>query len=60
MITSNKDVKKQISSLYDMLIAHEGYGEIKVDFKIFKKDQKEIIIHCGKQYRYIIDVNDKS
>jgi len=60
MITSNKDVKKQISSLYDMLMAHEGYGEIKVDFKIFKKDQKEIIIHCGKQYRYIIDVNDKS
>lgn len=60
MISSNKDVKKQIISLYDMLAGHKGYGELKVEFKILKKDRKEIIIHCGKQYRYVIDVNDKS
>ncbi len=60
MISSNKDVKKQIILLYDMLAGHEGYGELKVEFKILKKDRKEIIIHCGKQYRYVIDVNDKS
>lgn len=60
MISSNKDVKKQIISLYDMLAVHEGYGELKVEFKILKKDRKEIIIHCGKQYRYVIDVNDKN
>ena len=60
MISSNKDVKKQIISLYDMLACHEGYGELKVEFKILKKNRKEIIIHCGKQYRYVIDVNDKS
>ena len=58
MINSNNEVKKQILSLYDMLIGHEGYGEIKVNFKIIKKDRKEIIIHCGKQYRYVIDVNE--
>ena len=34
MISSNKDVKKQIISLYDMLACHEGYGELKVEFKI--------------------------
>lgn len=60
MISSNKDVKKQIISLYDMLAGHEGYGELKLEFKILKKDRKEIIIHCGKQYRYVIDVNDKN
>ena len=59
MINSNNEVKKQILSLYDMLIGHEGYGEIKVNFKIIKKDRKEIIIHCGKQYRYVIDVNEE-
>ena len=59
MINSNNEVKKQILSLYDMLVGHEGYGEIKVNFKIIKKDRKEIIIHCGKQYRYVIDVNEE-
>ena len=58
MINSNNEVKKQILSLYDMLVGHEGYGEIKVNFKIIKKDRKEIIIHCGKQYRYVIDINE--
>ena len=58
MVNSNNEVKKQILSLYDMLVVHEGYGEIKVNFKIVKKDRKEIIIHCGKQYRYVIDVNE--
>ena len=59
MVNSNNEVKKQILSLYDMLVGHEGYGEIKVNFKIIKKGRKEIIIHCGKQYRYVIDVNEE-
>ena len=59
MVNSSNEVKKQILSLYDMLVGHEGYGEIKVNFKIIKKDRKEIIIHCGKQYRYVIDVNEE-
>ena len=58
MVNSSNEVKKQILSLYDMLVGHEGYGEIKVNFKIIKKDRKEIIIHCGKQYRYVIDINE--
>ena len=60
MINSSNEVKKQILSLYDMLVSHEGYGEIKVNFKIIKKDRKEVIIHCGKQYRYVIDVNESN
>ena len=48
MVNSNNEVKKQILSLYDMLVGHEGYGEIKVNFKIIKKDRKEIIIHCKR------------
>ena len=58
MVNSSNEVKKQILSLYEMLVGHEGYGEIKINFKIIKKDRKEIIIHCGKQYRYVIDTNE--
>lgn len=55
MTESHESVKKRIDVLYDMLVEHDGYGEIKIDFKILKKGQKEIIIHCGKQYRYVVE-----
>ena len=48
-------MKKRIEALYNMLVEHEGYGEMQIDFKILKKGQKEVIIHCGKQYRYVVD-----
>ena len=37
MVNSNNEVKKQILSLYDMLVGHKGYSEIKVNFKIIRK-----------------------
>ena len=55
MADSHEQVKKRIDALYNMLIEHDGYGEMSIDFKILKKGQKEIIIRCGKQYRYIVD-----
>ena len=55
MTDCHEEVKKRMNVLYNMLVEHEGYGEMKVDFKILKKGQKEVIIHCGKQYRYVVD-----
>ncbi|MEI6892328.1 MAG: hypothetical protein V5783_09165 [Pontiella sp.] len=55
MADHHKQVKKRIDVLYNMLVEHDGYGEMSIDFKILKKGQKEIIIRCGKQYRYIVD-----
>ena len=55
MADRHDDVKARISALYDMLVEHDGYGEMSIDFKILKKGQKEIIIRCGKQYRYVVD-----
>ena len=52
---TNKDVKAKILELYDEVFAHNGYGEIKIDMRILKRGQKEIIIHCGKQYRFVVD-----
>ncbi len=58
-LPTNKDVKAKISDLYDEIFAHNGYGEIKVDMRILKRGQKEIIIHCGKQYRFVVDWENK-
>jgi hypothetical protein len=57
MADCHENVKKRIDALYNMLVEHDGYGEMHIDFKILKKGQKEVIIHCGKQYRYVVDVS---
>lgn len=55
MADRHEQVKQRIDALYNMLIEHDGYGEMSIDFKILKRGQKEVIIRCGKQYRYVVD-----
>ncbi len=57
----NKEVLDKLSELYASVFEHDGFGEIRVEMKILRRGQKEVIIHCGKQYRYVIDYkNDES
>ena len=57
MTDCHEDVKKRINALYNMLVEHDGFGEMGIDFRILKKGQKEVIIRCGKQYRYVVDAS---
>jgi hypothetical protein len=41
--------------VYDDLFAHEGYGGFHVTIRILRRGQKEVIIDCGKQYRFVVD-----
>lgn len=52
---TNVDVMKKVADLYCELMTHDGYGDIRIEMKILRRQQKEIIIHCGKQYRYVVD-----
>ena len=52
------DIIDMISKLYTDLFNHDGYGELKIEMRILRRGQKEIIIHCGKQYRYVINCDD--
>jgi len=55
-IKSSSDLAKdKLLLLLDEIIAHDGFGEIRVDVSILKRKQKEVIIHCGKQYRFVVD-----
>jgi len=47
---------KKLGELFNGLLAHDGFGEIKVEMRILKRGQKEVILHCGKQYRFVLDV----
>ncbi len=53
--TTNQDVMKQFATLYNEVFFHDGYGEIRLEMKILRRGQKEVIIHCGKQYRFVVD-----
>lgn len=55
MTYNNEAVLEKIRELYINLFRHNGFGEIRVEMRILKKGQKEIIIHCGKQYRFVVD-----
>ena len=54
-IHANQDVKEKMLQLYDDLFRHDGYGEMKVEMRFLKRSRKEIIIHCGKEYRFVVE-----
>ncbi|MDP2561778.1 hypothetical protein [Psychrobium sp. 1_MG-2023] len=54
-INSSDLAKDKLLLLLDDIIAHDGFGEIRVEVNILKRKQKEVILHCGKQYRFVVD-----
>lgn len=56
--STNRSVLNKIVQLYTELFAHDGYGEIRIEMRILKRGQKEVIVHCGKQYRFVVDQMD--
>jgi hypothetical protein len=57
---TNQDVMEQFAKLYEEVFSHDGYGEIRLEMKILRRGQKEVIIHCGKQYRFVVDFVKKA
>jgi hypothetical protein len=55
LVHTNKDVLDRFQALYEGLMAHDGFGEMRLEMRILKRGQKEILIHCGKQYRFVVD-----
>ena len=53
--STNKEVKAKLLELYEEIFTHNGYGEIKVKMRILPRGQKEVIIHCGKEYRFVVN-----
>lgn len=53
----HRKILAKIEELYSELFAHNGFGELKIEMKFLKKRQKEIIIRCGKDFRYVVDYN---
>lgn len=56
--TSNRRVLNWIAALYAELFNHDGYGEMRIEMRILRRGQKEVIVHCGKQHRFVLDFPD--
>lgn len=48
-------VKTKLAEVFDEVFSHDGFGGFNVTVKILKRGQKEVVIDCGKQYRFILD-----
>lgn len=56
MVSEHKDtVKQELLEIFDDAFQHDGFSDFRVEIKILKRKQKEVIIHYGKQYRYVVD-----
>ncbi len=53
-------VKNKILQLYDELVSHDGFADLHIEMRILRRGQKEIILHCGKQYRYVVDFKNSN
>ena len=49
-------LQTKLLALLDEVLAHDGFGSIRVDVRLLKRGQKEVILDCGKQYRFVVDI----
>lgn len=47
--------KDRLLKTFDHILTHDGSGKLEVTTKILKRGQKEILIQCGRTYRFVID-----
>jgi hypothetical protein len=53
--SSNAAVLEKLQALYMEAFLHDGFAGIQVEMRILRRGQKEVILHCGKQYRFVVD-----
>lgn len=54
-IAVSAPVLDKFMELYAEAFSHDGFAEIRVEIRILRRGQKEVILHCGRQYRYVVD-----
>lgn len=48
-------MRRQLELLMDQLLRHDGFGALTVEMRLLKRRQKEVILHFGRQYRFVVD-----
>jgi hypothetical protein len=53
-------ILERLLALYRELFLHDGYGAMRVEMRFLKKGQKEILVICGKEYRFVVNAPGNS
>lgn len=48
-------VKNKLGEIFEELFQHEGHGSIDLNIRFLRRGQKEILIRCGREYRFVVD-----
>lgn len=48
-------VENVILKTFRYLMLHDGAGRMEVSVKLLKRGQKEVLVHCGRTYRFVLD-----
>lgn len=51
----HEEIKRHLGELLDDLMRHDGFGRMGIEIRLLKRGQKEVLIDCGRQYRYVVD-----
>jgi len=54
-VNSPDSARKLLMKTFDYLLEHDGSSHLEVSMKILKRGQKEILIQCGRVYRFVVD-----
>lgn len=55
LMGQHREIQKKLLELYSELFLHNGYGSLQVEMRFLKRGQKEIVVSCGKEFRYVVD-----
>ncbi len=49
------DARAKLTELFDDIFNHDGHGNLKIKISFLRRGQKEILLCCGKEYRFVVD-----
>ncbi|ERP31227.1 hypothetical protein [Chitinivibrio alkaliphilus] len=59
-VKEHERVMAKLQELYLELYSHDGFGQLRLEMRFMKKGQKEVLINCGKEYRYVLPYEKSS
>ena len=46
--------QEKLNALFMDILEHPGFGELHVNVRILKDTRKEVVLCCGKEYRFVL------
>ena len=59
-LSHRREVVDKLVACFDEALRHEGYADITVSLRYRRKNEKEIIVHFGKEWRYVVRIPQES